>query len=120
MLRAFRLAQDRSGNFIVIATALNKKQFRQLVLNGFRTRGRNRNSVGAIFGLGGGILAPLIGSIFTAISWFSGPIWHGFAVQRDGTVLLFLTIPLLIFGAHCLDLIDQQAEKARKLLSKLG
>jgi hypothetical protein len=52
-----------------------------------------------------------VGSALTAIAWFTGPVWHGFAMQRDGTVLLFLTIPLLIFGAHCLDLMDKQEEE---------
>ena len=69
---------------------------------------------GAICGLGFGIVAPVIGSILTAIAWFTGPQWHGFFLQRDGTALLFLTIPLLILGAHCLDLIEKQEEKGRK------
>ena len=85
------------------------------VMNELRLHGWSWKSGGAVFGLCGGIISSLIGSILTAIAWFSGPTWHGFAMQRDGTVLLFLTIPLLIFGAHCLDLMDQQAEKPRKL-----
>jgi hypothetical protein len=72
-------------------------------LSELRARGWNVNTCGAVFGLLGGLISPLIGSILTAISWISGPTWHGFAVQRVGTVLLFLTIPLLLFGAHCLD-----------------
>ncbi len=69
---------------------------------------------GAVCGLGFGIISPLIGSILTAIAWFTGPLWHGFSIQRYGTVLLFLTIPFLVFGAHCLDLMERQVEKARK------
>jgi len=69
---------------------------------------------GAVFGLSCGIIAPVIGSILTAIAWFTGPEWHGFFLQRVGTVMLFLTIPLLIFGAHCLDLMDKQDEAASK------
>jgi hypothetical protein len=69
---------------------------------------------GAVFGLSCGIISPLIGSILTAIAWFTGPEWHGFSIQRYGTVLLFLTIPLLIFGAHCLDLMDKQDEGTSK------
>jgi hypothetical protein len=76
-----------------------------------RVHGWTWKSSGAVCGLGFGIVCPLVGSILTAISWLAGPEWHGLHVQRDGTVLLFLTIPLLIFGAHCLDLMDQQAEK---------
>ena len=85
------------------------------VMNELRLHGWSWKSGGVVFGLCGGIISALIGSIITAVAWFSGPTWHGFAMQRDGTVLLFLTIPLLIFGAHCLDLLDQQAEKAKKL-----
>ena len=72
-------------------------------LSELRARGWNRNTFGAVLGMAGGIISPLIGSVLTAISWITGPTWHGLAVQRDGTVLLFLTIPLLLFGAHCLD-----------------
>jgi hypothetical protein len=71
-------------------------------------------SGGAACGLCFGLIAPLIGSVLTAITWFTGPRWHGFALQRAGMVLLFLTIPLLAFGAHCLDLLDQQEKNARK------
>jgi hypothetical protein len=77
------------------------------------TRGWNRSTCGAVFGLVGGILAPILGSVFTAVGWISGPTWHGFAIQRIGTVLLFLTIPLLLFGAHCLDLSDRDAKRAK-------
>ena len=65
----------------------------------------------AVFGLSCGIISPLIGSVLTAIAWFTGPEWHGFFIQRSGTVLLFLTIPLLIFGAHCLDLMDKHDDQ---------
>lgn len=84
------------------------------VINEMRLHGWSWKSGGAVFGLCGGIISPLIGSIFTAIAWCSGPTWHGFAMQRDGTVLLFLTIPLLIFGAHCLDLLGQQEGKGKE------
>ena len=65
---------------------------------------------GAVCGLCGGIGVGLLGSILSAVAWFTGPEWHGLLLQRDGTVLLFLTIPLLIAGAHCLDLIDKKRE----------
>src|SRR5216117_1967875 len=71
-------------------------------------------ATGGVFGLSCGIISPLIGSVLTAIAWFTGPVWHRFFIQRSGTVLLFLTIPLLIFGAHCLDLMDKQDEAASK------
>jgi hypothetical protein len=63
-------------------------------------------SAAMVLGLGGGIFSATAGSALTAFTWFSGPIWHGLALQRDATVLLFLTIPLLMLGAHFLDLLD--------------
>jgi len=78
------------------------------VLRELGIHGWNPKTFGAAIGLCGGILAPVFGSVFTAISWFTGSVWHGWHMQRNGTILLFLTIPLLIFGAHCLDLLDRQ------------
>ena len=59
-----------------------------------------------LVGLGGGLAAALVGSFLTALAWFTGPIWHGLFLQRDGMILHFVTIPLLLLGAHCLDLLD--------------
>ena len=83
------------------------------IFSNLRTRGWNLSMCGAVFGLVGGIVAPIVGSVFTAVGWLSGPTWHGLAVQRIGTVLLFSTIPLLLFGAHCLDLSDRKDEQAK-------
>lgn len=80
------------------------------VFNQLRTHGLTLRTVGAVCGLCGGIGVGLLGSIVSAVTWFTGPEWHGHLLQRDGTVLLFLTIPLLIFGAHCLDLLDNKRE----------
>jgi hypothetical protein len=78
-----------------------------------RVHGWTWKSGGAVCGLGFGLICPLVGTILTAIMWLTGPEWHGFHLQRSGTVLLFLTIPLLIFGAHCLDLVDRQDREAK-------
>ncbi|HXD31975.1 MAG TPA: hypothetical protein VN643_12715 [Pyrinomonadaceae bacterium] len=80
---------------------------------GIRFRGWTWKSFGAAFGLGFGLISPIIGLVFTAIAWLTGPEWHKFSVHRYGTVLFFLTLPLLIFGAHCLDLIDKDEQKAK-------
>lgn len=84
------------------------------VIDALSLHGWSWKSCGAVVGFFGGIIAPILGLAVTATTWFTGPEWQGFHLQRDGTVLLFLTIPLLIFGAHCLDLIDMQDEKASK------
>ncbi len=63
---------------------------------------------GAVCGLSLGIISPILGSVLTALAWFTGPEWHGLHLHRTGTVLLVLTFPLLAFGAHCLDLSDRR------------
>ena len=68
-------------------------------------------SIGTAAGLGGGIIAALLGSLFTALSWLSDTGSHLEKVL--GTVLLVLTIPLLIIGAQCLDLLDKKKDRAR-------
>jgi hypothetical protein len=80
---------------------------------GLNTSSWLRRSAGAVFGFCFGILSGFAGSILTAIAWFTGPHWHRFFIQRYGTVLLFLTIPLLIFGAQSLDLMDQRMKPPR-------
>jgi hypothetical protein len=84
-----------------------------LVMEQIHLHGWNWKSAGAVCGLCLGIISPLVGSALTAMSWVIGPHWHGFSIQRYGTVLFFLTIPLLIFGAHCLDLLDREDERAK-------
>lgn len=75
-------------------------------------RGWNLKMCGAAFGLFGGMGAALLGSILTATAWFTN--WHGLALHTAGTVMLFLTIPLLILGAHCLDLSEREAAHSKK------
>lgn len=96
------------------SSLLKMKLTPHVVMEQMQVHGWNWRSGGAVCGLGLGIICPLVGSILTAIAWFTGPEWHGLPLHRGGTVLLFLTIPFLIFGGHCLDLMDQQAEKSKK------
>jgi len=111
--------QEVSG-FMTTASSVAKKNLTHRGLVEQKTvLGWTWESGGAVCGLSFAIVCPLVGSILTAIAWLTGPEWHGLHLQRDGAVLLFLTIPLLIFSAHCLDLMDQQAEKARKLQANL-
>jgi hypothetical protein len=80
-------------------------------VNDLRRRGWTWTGGVAAFGLCGGIVSGLIGSALTAMSWLTGPLWHNLHLQRTGTILLALTIPLLILGGHCLDLIDKENKK---------
>lgn len=69
-------------------------------------------SIGAFCGLSSGIIAVVIGSLLTAISWMSNTE-GGSYVKTIGTILLVLTMPLLICGAHCLDLMEKQKDRER-------
>ena len=93
------------------SSLLKMKLMPRSLMEQLRVDGWTWRSGGAICGLGFGIISPVVGSILTAIAWFTGSEWHGFAIQRYGTVLLFLTIPLLTFGAHCLDLMDRHDDQ---------
>ncbi len=72
----------------------------------------NWKSRGAVIGLCGGFIAPIFGSILTVASWFIDPVWHGISLHQVGTSLFFVALPLLILGAHCLDLLDKEKKSA--------
>jgi hypothetical protein len=72
-------------------------------------------TVGAVAGLAGGFLAALLGSALLLVAWVEGAAQgSGVSLHRWGTILLLLTMPLLVFGAHCLD----RQEAASKWASK--
>src|SRR5262249_54267849 len=68
---------------------------------------------GAGIGLIGGVLAPLLGALFTFVSWFEGNSGFGPSLHRLGTISFLLTIPLLIFGGYCLDVLEKRGWKFR-------
>ena len=61
----------------------------------------------------GGIVAGIVGSVLTSLSWIIGAEVHPW-VRAVGTVLLILTIPLLILAGHCLDRLERTV-KAKPL-----
>jgi hypothetical protein len=72
------------------------------------TRARKQAQVmGALAGLVGGFVAGFFGAVLTATSWFviNAGARHLFSTM--GTVLLYLTIPLMIFGGYCLDWMEK-------------
>jgi len=79
----------------------------EIVATVLKVHGWTWKSCGAAAGLIGGMIAPLLGLGLTALAWFVTR-WHGVPLKKTGAILLFLTLPLLIFGAHCLDLIDHE------------
>ncbi len=78
-------------------------------------QGRTWKSGGAAIGLLAGLSMPILGSMLTMISWFRDPEWHSLHLHHVATSLFVLTIPLLLLGAHCLDLLDHDlGAKTRK------
>lgn len=90
------------------------------VMDQIHLHGWNWRSSGAACGLCLGVLSPLAGLVLTATAWFTGPHWHGSFIHRCGTLMFVLTIPLLIFGAHCLDLIDKEDDRAKNRRRKIA
>ena len=63
--------------------------------------------IGALVGLVGGVVAGLFGAVLTVASWFVINAGARHLFSTTGTVLLFLTIPLLIFSGYCLDWMEK-------------
>jgi len=72
-----------------------------------RRRIAKAQSLGALAGLAGGVFSGVLGAAFTAVSWFVAIEGTRRWLSTIGTVLLFLTIPLLIFGGYCLDWMEK-------------
>ena len=64
------------------------------------------STIGAVSGLVGGTVCPLFGTLLLAIAWLMGHT--GGWLYTLGSILLLSTIPLLLIGAHCLDLMDDR------------
>jgi hypothetical protein len=62
----------------------------------------------------GGILAALTGSVMLAAAWLDGHQQGGFSFYGIGSGLLISTIPLIMLGAHCLDLSERRDTKNKR------
>ncbi|MBA2524321.1 MAG: hypothetical protein H0V18_00865 [Pyrinomonadaceae bacterium] len=65
-------------------------------------------SIGAVSGLVGGILTPILGTLLIAVAWFIHSQWVVSSLNGLSIVCFVLTIPLLTFGAYCLDLLGRR------------
>ena len=73
-------------------------------------------SIGAVSGLVGGVLSPVLGTLLIAVTWFIDSERIVSSLNDLSIVSFVLTIPLLTFGAHCLDLLERKAAQ-RPLIS---
>jgi hypothetical protein len=69
--------------------------------------------VGVVAGLAGGVGSGLLGAILIVAGWLtiSKDVQHW--LSTAGSVLLLLTIPLIILGAHCLDWLEKGKPQRR-------
>lgn len=84
------------------------------VINKLRRHGWSLKTCGAAAGLCGGVMSALAACLLSVVVWLTHAAWHGPLLQRSGTILFFLMIPLLVFGAHCLDLLDREDSKQQR------
>lgn len=70
-------------------------------------------SLGAACGLAGGFVCLSLGGLCTALGWLIRTRGNAAFCSRLGTILLCLTIPLFLLGAHYLDLADRAEKKQR-------
>ena len=77
--------------------------------------------LGALCGLVGGCLAAIFGAILLAGAWALGGA-VGSILSNLGTAVSFLTVPLLLIGGHCLDLLSKRCRgrQARVELARLS
>ena len=68
---------------------------------------RQAQLVGAVVGLAGGLFAATSGAVFTVASWLVSNEGVRQWLSIAGTVLFFLTIPLIIFGGFCMDWVEK-------------
>jgi len=87
---------------------------RRRIEHGAVSASLDRCSAGAVLGLAGGIVSGCVGAVLSLSAWFEGTAGISAYLQTAGTVLFVLMIPLLVFGAHCLDMIEKRKKTERE------
>lgn len=73
-------------------------------------------TTGAVCGLAGGVIAVAFGTLLLTIAWVTGDESSGLSLHGVGSILLLSTIPLLILGACCLDLVEKLEKNQQSTL----
>ena len=66
-------------------------------------------TVGASLALGGGFLLPIIGVILNLLVSYTRLGYEKPALDKASTACYVMTVPLLLLGAHFLDLLEKKA-----------
>ncbi|MDX2040198.1 MAG: hypothetical protein SF097_03070 [Acidobacteriota bacterium] len=66
--------------------------------------------VGVAIGLAGGVASGIFGATLMAAGWLAGNEAARHWLSSAGSTLLLLTIPLIIFGAFCLDWLEKNRD----------
>src|SRR5262245_28122224 len=100
------VAEGEDMNALFLVRSENARADKKLTAA--NSRGfESAQTFGAMVGLMGVVLSALFGSLFTLVSWFSANEDARRSLSTLGTTLLFLTIPLLLLGGYCLDLLEK-------------
>ena len=70
-------------------------------------------AIGAGVCLGGGLLSPIFGLVLNILYSFTRLGFQHPALYKISMIFYGLTIPLLIIGAHFLDLLEKKVSEAR-------
>jgi hypothetical protein len=63
--------------------------------------------VGAVVGLFGSVASAMFGAVFTVAGWLAKNEGARQWLSTTGTVLFFMTIPLLIISGYCMDWLEK-------------
>ena len=72
-----------------------------------RKTGWTRQSMGATFGLAGGMLSIILGLLWAVVRYLA-PVSLGSLLNVLSNVFFMLSLPLLALGAYCLDLLEKR------------
>jgi hypothetical protein len=110
---------EPGGDYMRTSASLDKSlQARAKPFRNIAVAIRQAPLVGAVVGLAGGFFAATSGAVFTVASWFVANEGVRQWLSTTGTILFFLTIPLIIFGGYCMDWIDKDKPRRNSKVAR--
>ena len=74
--------------------------------------------VGSVIGLAGSLIVALSGSLLIVAGWLVANDGARHWLSTAGSVLLFLTIPLIILAAFCLDWMEKDEPRRHSKIAR--